>query len=361
MSTKFKTILDKERKKINKKIEEIYRDLIEQEEEPYLRKFHTYSYNFFKSPGRRILPICLVNTFLGLSNDRDISELIEDVYKISVSVELLHISSLIIDDLVDNEDLRRGQPTFHKSILGLENLSGKSNSDFATAAAIYGGNLLSLMGTRIILDSCFDTARKEKVLQIFLTGLEGITRGHLLDEHYKLKALKHITLEDYLILSSLKRGKPMETAIGIGAILGHARKSQLEPLMQAMEKVGIIDQLMNDVKGSFGDPTEKSIDADIINGQCTILTIIAYQSASLEQKAVLDSTLGNPNATGDQIEAVREIFRNTGALDFAKMYANSLKNDIFNLLEKVYPGLKAEVRSFFNDLLQFLTDIPVLN
>lgn len=359
MSIEFNSILEKERKKINKKIEDIYQDLIEQEEEPYLRKFHTYSFDFFKASGRRILPICLVNAFLGLSNDRDISELIEDIYKVSVSAELLHVSSLIIDDLVDKEEIRRGKPTFHKSILELEKLTKKAGDDFATAAAIYGGNILSLIGTRIILKSNFDPIRKEKALEIFLKGLEGITRGHLLDEHYKLKSLNNITLEDYLILSTLKRGKPMETAVGIGAILGRARKSQLEPFMQAMNKVGIIDQLMNDVKGSFGDPQEKSIDADITNGSCTILTIIAYQSATAEQKSILDATLGNKNAAPADIEAVREIFRKTGALDFAKMYANSLKNDIFNLLEKIYPGLKTEVRAFFNDLLQYLTDLPI--
>ncbi|MCF2141921.1 MAG: polyprenyl synthetase family protein [Candidatus Lokiarchaeota archaeon] len=372
MNEQFLMILEKEREKINKKIDSIYRNLIEQEEETYLRKFHTYSYNFTKGPGRRILPICLVNIFLGLSGDRDIAEMIDEVYKISISVELLHISSLIIDDLIDKEEIRRGLPTFHKSILQLEKLPDlienssniseedkEKSQEFETSAAIYGGNITSLIGSRLILESNFDNARKEKSLQIYLSGLEGIIRGHLLDEHYKLKHLDQITLEDYLILSALKRGKPMETAVGIGAILGHARSSQLEPLMQAMNKIGIIDQLMNDVKGSFGDPKEKSISSDITSGQCTILTIIAYQSATSEQKEILNSTLGNRSASKEQIEAVREIFKSTGALEFVKMYSNSLKNDIYNLLQKVYPGLKAEIMKFFNDLLNYITDLPV--
>lgn len=366
MSEKFQHFLESERQKINQIINSYFKKRIDEEEEPYLRKFQTYTYNFTKGPGRRILPICLVNTFFGLSSDRDISEYIEDVYNISICIELLHISSLVIDDLVDHEDIRRGLPTFHKSILTLGKLENidenipqleEKLTEYETASAIYGGNLISLLGSRIILNSRFETKRKYDALNIFLSGLEGMTRGHLLDEHLRLKHLEDISLEDFLILSSLKRGKQMETAVGIGALLANARKSQMEPLMQAMNKIGIIDQLINDVKGSFGDPTQKSIDSDIKSGQCTILTVIAYQSASKEQKQILNATLGNVKAQPEEIDKVRTIFKETGALDFVRMYSNSLKNDVYNLLQKIYPGLKKEIMEFFNFLLGFITEI----
>ncbi|MHA1673818.1 MAG: polyprenyl synthetase family protein [Promethearchaeota archaeon] len=370
MTEKFISFLASEREKINQMMNAYFKKLIDGEEEQYLRKFLTHAYNFSKGPGRRLLPICLVNTFVGLSSDKLISEYLEDIYKISICIEFLHISTLVIDDLIDNEEIRRGLPTFHKSILDIENLNQKPKkvkmdqariTEYESSSAIYGGNLTSLLGSRIILDSKFDIKRKQKAINIYIAGLEGMTRGYLLDEHYKLKTLNEITLEDYLILSSLKRGKQMETAVGIGAILGNARKSQMEPLMQAMNKLGIIEQLVNDVKGSFGDPKEKSIDADIRSGQCTILTVIAHQAADTTQRQKLDSTLGNLQATPEDIEQIREIYRATGALDFVKMYSNSLKNDVSNLLKKVYPGLKEKNMKFSEDLLSYLTEIPTFS
>ncbi|TFH29526.1 MAG: hypothetical protein E4G98_03695, partial [Promethearchaeota archaeon] len=150
MTENFQAYLDSEREKINQRMNTYFKKLIEEEEEPYLRKFLTHFYNFSKGPGRQLLPICLVNTFIGLSSDKLISEYLEDVYKISISIEFLHISALVIDDLIDREEIRRGLPTFHKSILNVENLnqgSSKTKMDSAklmeyeTSSAIYAGNL----------------------------------------------------------------------------------------------------------------------------------------------------------------------------------------------------------------------------
>ena len=125
--------------------------------------------------------------------------------------------------------------------------------------------------------------------------------------------MEKITLENYLLLAGLKRGKQMETAVAIGAALANARSTQTRPLMDAMNKIGIIDQLTNDYNGIFGNPLKKSTENDIKQGQRTILTIIAYQSANDDQKARMNEVLGNMNATSEDIEDVRQIFRDTGS------------------------------------------------
>ena len=137
--------------------------------------------------------------------------------------------------------------------------------------------------------------------------------------------MEKITLENYLLLAGLKRGKQMETAVAIGAALANARSTQTRPLMDAMNKIGIIDQLTNDYNGAFGNISKKSTENDIKQGQRTILTIIAYQSANDDQKARMNEVLGNMNATSEDIEDVRQIFRDTGAADFVKFLCQFLK------------------------------------
>ena len=356
---KFLEYLNSERIRINKYINTLFQKTIEREEEPYLRKFFKHGGEYMLHGGRRLLPICFVEAFQGLASPKALQEKTEDIYRTSISIEMIHISSLIINDLIGREDLRRGKATFHRNLS--QNLTLKKDFDeskirkYEEATTIYGGNLISFLGADIISKSAFSPKLKNKALLFYQKGLEGISRGRLLNEYYKLIPLNEISLENYLILAGLKRGKQMETAIGLGAIFGNARETQLEPLMQSLNKMGIIAQLVNDLNGSIsGDRAKKSIDSDIMNGSCTILTTIAYQSVDEKQKKTLDATLGNQNATPEEIDEVREIYQASGAVDFVKFYSNSLKNDAYNLLQKTYPGLREESVAFFENLLDYI-------
>jgi geranylgeranyl pyrophosphate synthase len=354
----FLNYVDKERIKINRYITTALEDAITAEEEPFLRQFLTYAKEFVLRGGRRLLPLSLINTFLGISSEKDIMTHLENVYRVSSSIELLHIATLIVDDFIDNDTVRSGNPTFHKYMaqnIPKEAVKGDTHY-FEQSSAMYGGILTSFLGTQVIAKSDFELERKSKALQYYYLGLQGMNRGHLLDDYYRLLPLDHLSLENYLILAGLKRGKQMETAVAIGGCLGNARSSQIEPLSEAMNKIGIIDQLINDYTGTFGDGAKKSTDNDIRQGQRNILSIIAFQGATSAQKKVLNSVLGNAEATDDDIENVKKIYREAGAVDFVKFYANSLKNDAWNLFQRVYPGVRQESQQYFEDLMSYLID-----
>ena len=356
MKMAFQQFLTEEKRKIDNYIRAFYRKTIEGEEERYLRDFHDYCLFFMSQGGRRLHPIALIETYKGLASDRDLLEFAEEIYSVSVSIELLHISTLMIDDLIDKDEFRRGKKTFHRFISDKIQQNSKTISNIEMASAIYGGNLTSINGGRIIIGSKFEPCKKKAALELYLEGLAGVTRGNLLDEFYKQQVpLDQITLENYLILAD-KRAKQMEAAVGLGALFGNARQSQLIPLQQAMNKIGIIEQMFNDLNGSFGDPKLRNIDSDIKSGQSTILTVIAYQQSSDSQKAALSKILGNSKAIPEEIDEVRDIFRDTGSLDFIKIYSNSLKNDVYNSLQKIYPGLRKNTMLFYGQLLSYITE-----
>ena len=75
MSKEFEEYLRKEQEKINIIIEKQFQDVIAAEEEPYLQKFFNFDREFVLRGGRRLLPISLIKTFIGLSSDKDIAEL----------------------------------------------------------------------------------------------------------------------------------------------------------------------------------------------------------------------------------------------------------------------------------------------
>ncbi len=356
MEGKFTNYISEEKKKINQIIHSFFKSIIISEEEASLRRFLKSSEDFVLQGGRRIHPISLIETFKGLAPEKYLLDFDTEIYDVSIAIELMHISSLMIDDLVDNEQFRHGKKTFHRFILDQDQTSSESPRSYQLSSAIYGGNLTSLLGSRIITQSNFDAELKNKALQLYLSGLSGITRGHLLDEYFKHNlALNQISLENYLILAD-KRAKQMETAVGLGAIFGNARQSQMQPLLNAMNKIGIIDQMKNDFEGSFGDPTLRSIDSDIKQGHATILTVLAYQQGTEQNIITLNKTLGNPDATAEEIAEVRDIYRDTGSVNFTKMYSNSLKNDVFHLINSIYPGLRKSAMEFYKELLHYLTN-----
>jgi geranylgeranyl pyrophosphate synthase len=356
MEGEFKTYIEKERKKINKIIEQYFKNVIISEEEPSLRRFLRYSEDYILQGGRRLHPITLLETFKGLAPEKILKDYDNEIYDISISIELMHISSLIIDDLIDQEKYRRGKKTFHRYVSEHDPGAEEKLEAFQTSSAIYGGNLNSLMASQIISDSNFNADQKAKALDVYLKGLAGVNRGHLLDEYFKYQVpLDQITLENYLILAD-KRAKQMETAVGLGAVCGNARKSQMEPLKSAMNKIGVIAQMQNDYKGTFGDPKLQSVDSDIKSGQATILTVLAYQQGTEKQKSYLDNIIGNHSVSSEDIDHVKKIYHDTGAVNFIKMYSNSLKNDIYNSLNSIYPGLRASSMRYFRDLLNYLTD-----
>ena len=357
MEKEFLEYLDSEKKIINNSIQNYFQQAIQDEEEPFLREFLSFGQYFIVQGGRRLLPISLKNTFMGLSSEKDILEYSDEIYRVSVSIEMLHVSNLMIDDLIDKEEYRRGKKTFHRFISEkMTHLNEVELEEYAISSTIYGANIISLMGSQIIKNSKFNSEKKEKALALYLNGMLGMSRAHLLEEYYKQVPLEKINLENYLILAD-KRAKQMETAVGLGAIFGNVRKSQMEPLMQAMNKIGIISQIVNDIDGSFGKKSnKKSLDSDIKSGQNTILTVVAYQSADKKQKKILNKVLGNRNASSEEIKSVRDIFKDTEAVNFATIYSNNLKNDVYRNLQRVYPGLRKEIMNYYSQLLGYLTD-----
>src|SRR5688572_3727846 len=85
------------------------------------RELDLYSWSEFYTPlryasdgGKRIRPLILVlSAETILANKKITSDITEDMFLSSCAIELLHTESVIHDDIIDNEDYRRGKPSFH--------------------------------------------------------------------------------------------------------------------------------------------------------------------------------------------------------------------------------------------------------
>ncbi len=355
--------VSEEKTKIELRIKRFFVKLINKEENFLLSDFYQNLRDFILSSGfaKRIRPLVLIKTFTGLAMDNRIEKYLDEVYKISVAVELLHNSSIIHDDVVDQDLTRRGKPTFHRIYNEMfktlnENIYGDADL-FGNAIAIHGGDVCAFLGQNIIVGSTFGSTKRFQALWDFHEGMNSIGKGKIMEQYGQIKSLDNWSLEDYLEVSELKTSKQFETAAAIGAALADARLSQIKPLKMSMKYIGLAYQIQNDINDTFGNPEMKSIDMDIKERRRNILLITAYQNAGPKQKKEMLSILNSEEELQfEQVEVIRGIIKNTGSLEFANLFSKNMIQHAQQELDKIYPGLSDDSMNFFQNLLKFIPE-----
>ena len=187
-----------------------------------------YSESEFKEPmiyaienGKRIRPLILV-----LASE-SVGQADENAYVAACAVELLHTESVIHDDIIDNETLRRQKDPFHIK---------------------YGYNTSILTGDFVlgfILNICakLDNPRITKDLA---TTAMLMSEGEMIEG--RLETSEDLTFDDYLKVIEYKTATAFETAAKLGAILGGGTEEQIMSLAEYGKNIGIAYQIKDDLR-----------------------------------------------------------------------------------------------------------------
>ena len=213
------------------------------------------------------------------------------------AIELLHTYSLVHDDLpaMDNDDLRRGQPTLHRA--------------FDEATAILAGDGLQAADFEHI--TAIESLSAEQRLEIvrllsIAVGFNGMVGGQALDlaaEHQAVEVayLRHI--------HQLKTGALIAAAAETGAICGGASASERLQLVQFAKAIGLAFQVMDDVLDVTGDSLAlgKTAGKDARAEKSTYVSTLGLAGARAEANALLDEALGALSDFGEAAEPLRQL------------------------------------------------------
>ena len=138
--------------------------------------------------------------------------------------------------------------------------------------------------------------------------------------------------------------------------MARGSKSQMKSLSEYGVKIGQAFQIQDDILGSFGDEsvTGKASDGDIREGKKTMLVIEALRLGKTEQKKTLERLLGYDQITDEEVEKVRAIFRESGALESADRIMKRLLHEGQISLDKASPPFKEPYKQFLLELSEFL-------
>jgi len=228
----FKNYMKSQQKRVNDKLADLF---IQTPQRGRLLSAMHYS---LMAGGKRIRPILCISAASAV-NDNHI-----DVLPAACAIECIHTYSLIHDDLpsMDNDDLRRGNPTCHKA--------------FDEATAILAGDALLTVAFEIISDESLLHQNPRALLEIIriisnASGPYGMIEGQMRDIASEAKQLNEVELEQ---LHLLKTGALIKASVLSGAILANATEKQKQQLSHYAQNIGLAFQVIDDVLNVKGDP-----------------------------------------------------------------------------------------------------------
>ncbi|MFD0558744.1 geranylgeranyl diphosphate synthase type I [Stackebrandtia endophytica] len=233
------------------------------------------------------------------------------------SLELLQASALIHDDLMDDSDTRRGEPSVHRRFANrhsTENWAGPAE-EFGAASAILLGDLCMTWSDELFSGAGMPAERISAARDDFDAMRTEVCAGQFLDVLNQVQ--RDNSIERALKVARYKSAKyTIERPLLMGAALAGGSDRLREIYSAYGLPLGEAFQLRDDVLGVFGDPeqTGKPAGDDLREGKHTFLIASAYQASDQAGRRLLDGSLGDPELSDSGIEALRELITATGAL-----------------------------------------------
>ena len=284
------------------------------------------------------------------------------IFAAAAALELLQASALVHDDVMDDSDLRRGQPSVHKRFAGWHAATGRSGSAerFGAGAAILVGDLLLAWTNELFRDSGFAPHVLRRAAPVFAAMQTELAAGQYLDLLSQADA--RTSVADAVRVITYKTTKysterPLQLGVELAAA---ATGSGADELVSACARygspLGIAFQLRDDLLGVFGDParTGKPACGDIAEGKRTVLLALARERASAAQTAVLDRHLGERSLSEAAAAEVRAVLTETGAVAECEHLIAAYRKEAITALDGA--PITGAARSALAALAEFVTN-----
>jgi len=302
-------------------------------------QFSELTRHLLSAGGKRLRPAMVILCAYAAAPER-FGELYRDgrrgrerLATIAGCMEMIHMATLIHDDVIDQTFVRRGKPTAN-ALYG--NLATVLSGDFILARAM---RALALDGDlRVIQKVAHITTdmSEGEVAEVFLR--------HRLD----------ISEAEYLEIIRRKTAEFLAGCCQIGGYLVDANEATLQTLEQFGREVGIAFQIVDDLLDYVGDPrlTGKPNGTDFREGFATLPLLHYYRLAPETERERLRVEFGT-DISEERFHYWREQIRLTGSLNYAEAVAERYRQ---SALERLRQLPDSPIRRTLEEVAQFITE-----
>jgi geranylgeranyl diphosphate synthase type I len=293
------------------------------------KDFQEVVFHQVKAGGKRIRPALTV-LFCEAAGGQE-----KDALTAAAAVELVHNYSLILDDIIDDADLRRNVPTTWKKYgLSFGILASTHYREAIEEAILRSPDPITI--SRLIADAIRELIEGERLDILFEQVPKNV---EYVDRH----RYREITQSDYETMIGGKTASLLRTACEVGVVCARGSEALRKAAREFGWKAGIAFQMADDVLDLFAAEAElgKKVGKDIYEhklGNAVLLQALASLPAA--DRTFLVDLLHAPSATEKQVTKAITILRDSGAADQVKKKTEQLVSEAQQALTR-FPNKKA--------------------
>ncbi len=220
-----------------------------------------------------------------------------------IALEMVHNFTLVHDDVMDEDDTRRGLKTVH-SLYGIPE-------------AILAGDAMFARAFEIVLESDAPSSDLVELTDILARSVRLLAEGQQMDMDFERR--KDVSSDEYLKMIERKTAVLYSAAAQGGAIVGGGTEAQQEALFEYGRLIGLAFQIWDDVldlrsdQKTFGKPVLN----DIRNGKKTLIAVHALENLTGREREGFLAVLGKKDAEEKELRRARDILEAAGSVDHA--------------------------------------------
>ena len=300
------------------------------------RELYEASLHLVRAGGKRVRPA------LALLSSRLVGGSEEKTLPAAAALELIHVFTLIHDDIMDRDDYRRGVPTVHRV--------------WGEPMAITAGDLLfakAFESAARLVENGVEPSRVIEAMRIIAKAASTVAEGQALDMMFEERW--DVTVDEYMDMIYRKTGALIEASTRVGGLAGGGSPEEVEALGEYGWRVGVAFQLRDDILGIYGSGEKlgKPVYSDLREGKKTLLVIYAMQHLDEDGREFLRRVVGNPKASLDEYRRAADLIREAGALDHAMERAERLVEEAKRSLNRV-KARDPEAKEILVELADFI-------
>ena len=276
--------------------------------------------------GKRIRPaLCLLAARGGSSFS------LEKVLPLAEALELIHTASLVHDDVIDEADTRRGEPT--------------ANAKWDNQIAILSGDYIFARAFALIAEGGYGDYVSKRLAEL----VGNLSVGEIIQDHTVYQAVRD--LDNYYERIQKKTADFLEICCELGGIVGGLPEEDTRKLAEYGHCIGMAFQITDDVLDIMqtSEQIGKPAGNDIRQGIVTLPVIYALNVSSDAEE--LASIVTDPEMSNEMVQRALAIVRETDGVEMAKAKADEY---LERARQAIPVNLPAEIREAFVQVADFI-------
>ena len=226
--------------------------------------------------------------------------------RLGAVVEIIHTATLVHDDIIDEAKTRRGRPA--------------ANTQWGNSKCVLAGDWLYMQSFKVAIEE-----RNFHVLDTLIELTQAMVEGELL----QIERLgKVITIDEHFELIFRKTACLFSACMKLGGILAGASEADLQKLADYGRNLGMAFQIVDDVLDltASEEVLGKPVASDLREGKATWAVLHALAHCTADERATIESVLGNGGFNGTTPADIVAILTRHGSIDAAYTRAIEFSN-----------------------------------